>query len=80
MYDPHHLSPETVEWICHEALNELHAYLCEVNFRQMYGERWANMARDTAARCRTVAEAATNDVARNAWLTIAKDYEETIAN
>jgi hypothetical protein len=79
MYDPRRLSPETVDWVCDEAMNELHAYLCEVDFRQMYGEKWPKMARNTAERCRAVAQAATNDVSKNAWLTLAKEYEGTIS-
>jgi hypothetical protein len=77
MYDPVQLSPETVDWICDEAMNELYAYLCEVDFHQKFGEKWPSIARSIAERCRTVAAAATAETSRNAWLALAKNYEET---
>lgn len=78
MYDLHALSPKVLDWVCNEALNELNAYLCEVDFRRMYGNEWPEMAREAAASCRGVAKAATDVVSKEAWLSIAKEYEDTI--
>jgi hypothetical protein len=78
MYDLHALKPEILGWVFDEAMNELHAYLCEVDFREMYGTEWPAMARETAADCRAVAQAATSAAKREAWLTLAHDYEGTI--
>ena len=79
MYNLESLSADTVDWVFEAAMNELHAYLCEVDFHQIYGARWPTLARGTAACCRELADAATDDVNRDAWLTLAKDYEETIS-
>lgn len=78
MYDMHALSPKTLGWVFDGAMNELNAYLCEVDFREMYGTEWPALARDIAARCYAIAEAATDGVNRQAWLRLAADYEETI--
>jgi|HubBroStandDraft_4_1064222.scaffolds.fasta_scaffold654964_2 hypothetical protein len=78
MYEMHALSPKIIAWVFDEAMNELNAYLCEVDFREMYGSEWPAMARETAADCRAVAETATDAAKRQAWLSLAQDYEETI--
>ena len=77
MYDVSKLDPEIIDRVFGEATNELNAYLCEVDFREMYGREWPEMARGTAAICRAVAEAATDEPSKDAWLSLATSYEGT---
>ena len=78
MYDPKALTPEDLDWALHEAMNELNAYLCEVDFHRMYGDGWSGMAHATASRCRSIAHAATDEVSRQAWIALGNQYEGTI--
>lgn len=78
MYDAKKLTPEVIDWAFAYATNELNAYLCEVDFHQMYGPKWAKLARATASQCRVIAEAATDRPSRDSWLALARDYEDTI--
>jgi len=78
MYDLAKLAPEIVDRLFGEAENELNAFLCEVDFHQMYGSEWPQMARRTAAVCRAVSEAGMDEPSRNSWLLLAENYEATI--
>lgn len=78
MYDLSKLTPETVDRVFGEAENELNAFLCEVDFHQEFGSEWPRMARRTAATCRAVAKAATDEPSRKSWLMLAENYEMTI--
>jgi len=78
MYDAGALSSETLQWVMGNALNELNAYLCEVDIRAISGSAWPQAAREQAMLCRAVASAATNPRAKEEWIDMAKLYEETI--
>lgn len=58
MYDPHFLPPDTLTWAMNNAENELNAYLCEVDYNEVNGKEWPQMARENASRCRVIAAAA----------------------
>ncbi len=79
MYDPKLISPEILSWVLGQAENELNAYLCEVDFRTMYGAEWPKLARDIASRCHAVAATSTDAANRQSWLDLARNYEGTIA-
>jgi hypothetical protein len=79
MYDKNLISPDVLGWLMNNAQNELSAYLCEVDFREMYGTKWPLMAREQASLCRSVAAAATEPEDAGPWLDLARQYEETTA-
>jgi hypothetical protein len=78
MYDPHFIPPDALSWAMANAQNELNAYLCEVDFYELYGNAWPQMAREQAFRCRAIASAATRPMDRESWLDLAQLYEDTI--
>jgi len=67
-----------MQWVMAQALNELNAYLCEVDPCEFSGREWPNDARITATLCRSVAAAATEPHECAEWLTLANDYEGKI--
>lgn len=79
MYDPKLISPEILTWVLDQAKNELHAYLCEVDFREMYGAGWTEIALRTASFCRSFAAASTEESDKESWLELAWNYESTAA-
>lgn len=78
MYDLNLIPSEALKWLIDNAQNELVAYLCEVDFRAMYGDKWPTMAREQASLCRDVAAAATEPTSKESWLDLARQYEGTI--
>jgi hypothetical protein len=78
MYNPQDLTPATMQWVMRQALNELNAYLCEVNPYEQNGKEWPADALAIAARCRAVAAAATGLPERTEWLQLAGQYEDSI--
>jgi hypothetical protein len=78
MYDPHFIPPETLAWVMENAQNELNAYLCEVDFYKVNGDKWPQMAREQAFLCREIAAAATRPEEKESWLDLAHLYESTI--
>ncbi len=77
MYNPQDLPPATMQWLMRQALNELNAFLCEGGPYEQNRKEWPADARGIAARCRTVAAAATELHEKDEWLTLADQYEET---
>ena len=78
MYKPQDISPATMQWVMRQALNELNAYLCEVDFYKQNGKEWPADARAIAAQCRTIAASATRTPEKAEWLGLANQYEDTI--
>ena len=78
MYKPQEISQATMQWIMRQALNELNAFLCEVNPNEQYGKVWPRDARAIAEGCREVAAAATEPNEKSEWFEIADQYEDTI--
>lgn len=75
MYDPKLIPPEILAWALGQAKNELHAYLCEVDFREMYGAGWTEIALRTASFCHSLAAASTDECGKRSWLELARNYE-----
>ncbi|HZP05654.1 MAG TPA: hypothetical protein VFB43_12205 [Terracidiphilus sp.] len=78
MYNPNLLPPETLSWVFSNAQNELHAYLCEIDYHAMHGKEWPKMAYRVALRCRSIAVVAAHKEDRDAWFELAKLYEDSI--
>ena len=79
MYDSRLIPPETLAWAMDNAANELNAYLCEVDYYEVNGKNLPQAARQQALQCRIIASAAKHWVDREAWLSLAEQYEDTIA-
>ena len=78
MYDPHFIPPDTLSWVLDNAQNELNAYLCEVDYYEVNGNKWPKIARQQAFNCRLIAAAAARTEDRDSWLELADQYEDTI--
>jgi hypothetical protein len=78
MLNPHILSPNTIDWLAQQALNELNGYLCDGRPHVDNGDEWPEMARKLAEQCRAVACAAGDESEKKTWLDVADQYEQTI--
>ncbi|MFZ0306144.1 MAG: hypothetical protein WAL75_25900 [Terracidiphilus sp.] len=78
MYDTRLIPPETLEWAMNNAANELNAYLCEVDYREINGKKWPQIARAQALQCRIIGAVANRQADRESWLTLAEQFEDTI--
>lgn len=76
--NPHVLSPDNVDWLASQAMNELHGYLSDGDPYADNGQEWPEMARGVAAQCRQIAAAAMNPETEQSWIDLARQYEETI--
>jgi hypothetical protein len=66
-----------MKWVMRNALNEMNAFLCEVDSNEHSGEEWPTDAREIAACCRAVAATATEPSDKDEWLALADQYEDT---
>lgn len=78
MYNAQVLSTSTMQWVMAQALNELNAYLCEGDPYADNGRDWPEIARENAAHCRAIADAAIEPSQKEVWEGTAAQYESAI--